>query len=139
MLAGRLACDRIVGAERPVRRQVRDPRPVEGGDESLRRICVLGAHRDREREFGGLWLAVTPSVLLTPANSPVMWFRSGDGVTCSACPRHTRHQCSATSTIEVPTLVMSRPQLRMSFEAAGFAVASMRKERLATLLEAEPA
>ena len=44
-----------------------------------------------------------------------------------------------SSSSEVPTLVMSRPQLRMSFEAAGFAVASMRKERLATLLEAEPA
>ena len=35
-----------------------------------------------------------------------------------------------------PTLTMSRPQLRRSLEAAGFEVTSLRRDRLATLIEA---
>ncbi|MDP9066924.1 MAG: class I SAM-dependent methyltransferase [Actinomycetota bacterium] len=38
-----------------------------------------------------------------------------------------------------PTLFMSRPELKRSLEAAGFRVTRLERERLATLLEAEPA
>lgn len=44
-----------------------------------------------------------------------------------------------SSSSEVPTLVMSRPQLRTSFEAAGLEVVELRAERLATLIEARRA
>lgn len=37
-----------------------------------------------------------------------------------------------------PTMLMSRLQMKRSFGAAGFRVATLRRERLATLLEAQP-
>lgn len=44
-----------------------------------------------------------------------------------------------SSAAEVPTLFMSRPQLRRSLHEAGLRVVESRSQRLATLLEAVPA